>query len=239
MRPRLIRLSRRDDGTGPDARLARIASCHEAGHAIAAYHLQFPYRIVRFREPRNGRIDETDLQPDNVAFQIGLRFLEGVGSSHSRALIAFCTVMSIARHVNLHINHVPAPEAEGYAGSDIRQMNEFFANQGYTPPQQHAVTAQADAESQRIIALDGFREALEAVAARLLSDGELDSWEVEQIVHSAVGDRLKWNCREPQHSEVARAAYYLHRTHLGADGDQFRDWLVAEKGIRFGIASRV
>ena len=97
---RLIRPGPPDPNTGPDARLRRIASCHEAAHAIAAYHLRFPIICVRFQEPRNGRIANTLVETDNTAFQMAQEFLTGIRAANQRTLLAFSAVMVIARWTN-------------------------------------------------------------------------------------------------------------------------------------------
>jgi hypothetical protein len=147
--------------------------------------------------------------------------------------------MTIARWTNIQVNHVEVGEAEGYSRGDYQQMTGFLAQLPLKPAQQAWFVQQGEAEAQQIIGLPGYRDALDGVAARLIQALEIRDFEVAQLTEQAVGHQLRSAARDPHHDEVSLAAYYHHlnRTRNVQAADSLEDWFVAERGIRFGIAS--
>ncbi|HEY1066755.1 MAG TPA: hypothetical protein VGE52_11620 [Pirellulales bacterium] len=217
-----------------DALLPRLTACHEAAHAIAAYHLRFPYLGVLAKPPRDGRLDESDFQIDLEAYQIGLKFLDGLRGSHRGAVVSICTVWAIARHVHVRLNGLTGDEADLCSSRDRTQALAFLRKQKLTDERRRMLWEEANQASQRIILLKGFRRALEATANRLLAEKSLTARDVEQTIEEAAGARLQGAWREPTHDEIALAAYLLHERRPVRD--QVGDWLLAERGVRFGIA---
>jgi len=57
-------------------------------------------------------------------------------------------------------------------------------------------------------------------------------------IEGAVSSGLQPSVPEPPHDNIELAAYYLFRKR-GSTSDPFHNWLTAEKGLRFGFASRI
>jgi len=147
--------------------------------------------------------------------------------------------MTIARWTNIEVNHVDMREAEGYSGNDYQSMTGFLAQLPLNPQQLRWFVQQGEGEAQRIIALAQFREALDAVASFLIQSLQISDYEMAKVVEHTVGNQLRSAARDPFHHEISLAAYYLHLGRVGnaQAADSVDDWIVAERGVRFGIAS--
>jgi hypothetical protein len=122
--------------------LVTIMCCHEAAHAVAAYRREIPYHYVRFTIPRGLDIKDTDLGIDVRAMDVAHRYLQGTGQDTVRYWAGYLSVLAIAKHANIHLNHVPEDVAAGFARSDYDVFNARLAE--FTLAVQQQVMAQVN-----------------------------------------------------------------------------------------------
>jgi hypothetical protein len=214
-----------------------MISCHEAGHAIAAYHLRLPFYRVRFTEPRTLNWGTNRIEPDNDAIAVTWTFLHYAGATAEKVSISYGAVLMMGRAVNIHINGADLAEAEEGAGKDREQLDCFFnEDMKYNPQQQEYLRERIKVEVERIRNLIGFRESLDAVAAALIAQHCLSMDNVTAVIEGAVGQKMANPRPIPTHADVELGAFYRSTSRPADRGDAIEDWVAAEKGLRFGFA---
>lgn len=219
--------------------LAWVGACHEAGHAVAAYHLRYPHKAAYIRLPIRGTIEDAHLERDHEAVEIGRQYLRGQRANEARMLLIESMTFEMGRAVNVLINDVPNEEANSYASDDHRFLDESFRMSQVTREVYDWVKRTTLRECKRLALSQDGRAAIESVADALISaGGYLREDTIRQVIESRVGASLKNQAREPMHAETALAAYYYWLLR-GPDSDPITNWLTAERGVRFGIASLI
>jgi hypothetical protein len=219
--------------------LRRIGSCHEAAHAVTSYHFKVPHKRVLLQLPIIDRIVNAGVERDVDATNIAYRFLDGIGASSGRAIVNEMAVLKIAWFVNVNLNLVPSAEANGYAIDDVDTINELQRINGLDRRAFADLQRASDQQCRDLLADGIFLRAVEVVAAALLErGGEIPAHHVGPIIEAAIGNRLRNSAPEPPEDNIRLAAFYLSRQ-KGPNSSPLENWLSAERGLRFGIASNL
>jgi len=167
-----------------------MISYHEGAHAIAAYHLRFPFARVRYTGPQGLNWGINHVEPDNDALGVTCRYLEHRGATGERITISLGTVLLIGYAVNIQVNGAEIAEAEAGAGNDFQQLENWNNERQYDVPQRTYLRKRIDEEVHRFIHLAGFRESLDRVAAALVAARSLSVDQVTGVIEQAVGQEL-------------------------------------------------
>lgn len=212
---------------------------HEAGHAVAAYCFRYPHKSIHIRLPFNDQIENSGLERDNDAVEIGRAFLQGLSANRARMVLAECTIFEMGYAVNILLNQVPENEANGYADDNLTYLEECFRLSNFDNAQIEWARSSSWRECRRLIEIIEVRNAIEAISDSLINNaGHLSLEEIHKIIETVIGTHFRANSREPEHVETELAAYHLY-LHRGSESDAVENWLTAERGLRFGIACRI
>lgn len=217
-----------------------IALVHEASHAVAAYHLRFPYSHVEIRTTGFGRCYGGSLFPDTYIAEVALQIAKVNGeATENQFSVSLGAVFKIARRANAVIN-AGAPGAteeklDHYASGDREDLAVWLGR--YGEERRNLLMGLIDAEVERIILLPTFRPAVEDVVASLRDHKSLTHEQVRDIIEAGAGEVLRNPAPAPAHGDIQTLASRLSK-HPEAKGQEQVNWLAAERALQFFMALR-
>lgn len=214
----------------------KFAAHHEAAHALAAYHLWFPYLGVHFKISEDGQLTQSHLRVDMQSLRAGLWFLTNDSSAEEQALIAMCAVLMAAAHINSAIDNIAIEEAMKHAARDYNDMHAFLESAGLDEPRKQSILKKSLYIISRIINDEKFNDCIHAISWALSEYGQLNPQSIEIIMNTVGAQRLVQIDTTLPEEAIRSTAYYLSTVPEGRRDDQFYNWVTAETGIKFAMA---
>lgn len=209
-----------------------IAACHEAGHAVAAFHYRVPHFGLLVRVGVD-YLHEAYLHRDWPAIELARRIIADRGLPSNADIVTEFTTLDIAYHVNRNLNAIPAHEAESYASDNADHLAEIVDLNGWDDDTVDGFRAQSASRCASLLSDHDARDAILAVANAIIDNhGRLAENEIADAIRGAVGNRLTLDIMEPTHREIETCAYHLSRAR-SSEFDALANWLCAERALRY------
>lgn len=215
----------------PQRRLT-IYSCHEAAHAIAAYHFRFPFYRVRLQLGQDNVPLGGALCPDQAAWNIARLKLYDGGLDGTPLHATTGSVFKIGKFANIRFNHVNPSDANFFAQNDDDDYQNLL--QGLNAGQRADILERVLALVNSLVGNPHFPRALERLATALANQREMNDEQVAAVIRDAVGVSLDGPWIEmPSFHSTQLAAFDRFVARGCQHGDDWGDWFTAERAQRY------